>query len=305
MTVTVSLGTCTPVPSVPVACEEVQDCVATALTPTGLVTYNDAGNSFSAGGTAGQVPISNGNGTVTWNGMCALIETNASLEGAGTAADPLRVNTATGDENTSNLAIVAGAGGIGVPTGRTGAQYAALATANGWTCNQPVASVGGVPVVAPDHTSVFVTNFGVLGQSLTGAVATSSSQVTVNNTSCRPMTGSVDHTFYRYLADLSGGVIQLATGGGFSQVDNGNGVLTNVTAGPATFAAPSGTGPATPGPRTGIEASRHYAFDANIAPGASKTFRSFGQANAPYVFPAGNNTDNQAHVSTSVHATTI
>jgi hypothetical protein len=46
--------------------EGAQDALAPALTPSGLVTYNDAGNSFQAGGAAGQVPVSNGAGVVTW-----------------------------------------------------------------------------------------------------------------------------------------------------------------------------------------------------------------------------------------------
>jgi hypothetical protein len=90
------------------------------------------------------------------------------------------------------------------------ATFNARATAAGWTCNQPVACVGGVPVVAPDHTS-FHTSLVFSPTPATpigaGATSTVSRTIVMTNNSCRPM--NVRDTAYMALSVSSDNGVRL------------------------------------------------------------------------------------------------
>jgi hypothetical protein len=78
-----SYGSCTEI-----QCEQIQDCVGHMLDAAGF-TYDDAGNRFRPGGTAGQALVSDGAGGATWGNVAsypAITSPDGSLTitGSGT-----------------------------------------------------------------------------------------------------------------------------------------------------------------------------------------------------------------------------
>lgn len=192
--------------------EGAQDAVASALTPTGIVTYNDASNTFLAGGTAGQIPSSNGTGLVTWiNNGVSLTSPDGSITVGGTAVAPtVAVNFADADtiEGIQDVAgaLVAGngiltyndaAGTLVLPVGATtgmvptvngagtGIVWAAQAAAPTITSPNGTITVGGTAAAPTVDVNVTDADFVEGVQDILGAVVGPTGLFTYDDTNAQ------------------------------------------------------------------------------------------------------------------------
>lgn len=138
-------------PSTGLTCEDVEDCVAPILAATGLVTYDDLGNQIDAGGTSGQVPVSNGDGTVTWAAPAvAALDCEAVQDCIG----PMFTGVGfTYDDVNNQIDTTGAAGQVLTANGTGGATWAAPGAATDVNV-QSVALAGGVLTVTETDATV-------------------------------------------------------------------------------------------------------------------------------------------------------